>query len=70
MASAQNADDMILDHEGTPFGLVETVKYPGMLENSDIVWEFHAQYLCQNTNDGLSLLRRLRCIFPRGHLQV
>ena len=33
--------------------------------NSDISWDFHVQRLCQNMYYHLSLLRRLRRIFPK-----
>ena len=38
--------------------------------NSDISWDFHVQRLCQNMYYHLSLLRRLRPIFPKDLLQV
>ena len=38
--------------------------------NYDISWDFHVQRLCQNMYYHLSLLRRLRSIFPRDFLQV
>ena len=61
-----NVDDFILNNEGTPLELVENAKYVGMSINSDISWDFHVQQrLCQNMYYHLSLLRRLRRIFPK-----
>ena len=51
-----------------PLELVENAKYLGMTINSDISWDFHVQRLCQNMYYHLSLLRRLRRIFPRDLL--
>ena len=51
-----------------PLELVEHAKYLGMTINSDISWDFHVQRLCQNMYYHLSLLRRLRRIFPRDLL--
>ena len=48
--------------------LVENAKYLGMSINSDISWDFHVQRLCQNMYYHLSLLRRLRPIFPKDLL--
>ena len=48
--------------------MVENEEYLGMFLNSDISWNFHVQCLCQNMYFHLSLLRRLRSIFPRGLL--
>ena len=53
-----------------PLELVENAKYLGMSINSDISWDFHVQRLCQNMYYQLSLLRRLRRIFPKELLQV
>ena len=39
-----------------------------MTINSDISWDFHVQRLCQNMYYHLSLLRRLRRIFPKDLL--
>ena len=58
-----NIDEFILNYEGTLLELVENAKYLGMSINSDISWDFHVQRLCQNMH--LSLLWRLRSIFPR-----
>ena len=48
-----------------PLELVENAKYLGMSINSDISWDFHVQRLCQNMYYHLSLLRRLRRMFPK-----
>ena len=58
----------ILNYEGTPSELVEKDKYLGMFINSNITWDFHVQRFCQNMYYPLSLLRRLRSIFPRDLL--
>ena len=63
-----NFDEFILNYEGMPLELVENAKYLGMTINSDISWDFHVQRLCQNMYYHLSLLRRLRRIFPRDFL--
>ena len=63
-----NVDDFILKYEGTPLKLVENAKYLGMSINSDSSWDFHVQRLCQNMYYHLSLLRRLRPIFPKDLL--
>ena len=60
-----NVDEFILNYEGMPLELVENAKYLGMSINSDISWDFHVQRLCQNMYYHLSLLRRLRRIFPK-----
>ena len=43
-------------------------QYLGMLINSDISWDFHIQNLCKQMHYLLSLLRRLRAIFPQNLL--
>ena len=48
-----------------PLELLENAKYLGMFIDFDISWDYHVQRLCQNTYFHLSLLRRLRCIFPK-----
>ena len=63
-----NVDDFIFKYESTPLELVENAKYLGMSINSDISWDFHVQRLCQNIYYHLSLLRRLRRIFPKDLL--
>ena len=63
-----NVDEFILNYEGMPLELVENAKYLGMTINSDISWDFHVQRLCQNMYYHLSLLRRLRRIFPNNLL--
>ena len=60
-----NVDEFILNYEGMSLKLVENAKYLGMSINSDISWDFHVQRLCQNIYYHLSLLRRLRRIFPK-----
>ena len=60
-----NVDEFISNYEGTPLELVEKAKYLGMSINSDISWDFHVQRLCQNLYYYLSLLRRLRRLFPK-----
>ena len=63
-----HVDEFILNYEGMPLELVEYAKYLGMTINSDISWDFHVQQLCQNMYYHLSLLRRLRRIFPKDLL--
>ena len=63
-----NVDEFISNYEGVPLELVENAKYLGMTINSDISWDFHVQRLCQNMSYHLSLLRRIRRIFPRDLL--
>ena len=63
-----NIDDFILKYEGTPLELVENVKYLSMSVNSNISWDFNVQRLCQNMYYHLSLLRRLRRMFPNDIL--
>ena len=63
-----NVDEFILNYEGMPLELVENAKYLGMTINSDISWDFYVQRLCQNMYYHLSLLRRLRRIFPKDIL--
>ena len=63
-----NVDDFILKYEGMPLRLVENAKYLGMSINFDISWDFHVQRLCQNTYYHLSLLRRIRRLFPKDLL--
>ena len=60
-----NVDEFRLNYEGMPLELVENAKYLDMSINSDISWDFHVQRLCQNLYYHLSLLRRLRRIFPK-----
>ena len=52
----------------TPLELVERAKILGMFINSDISWDFHIQNLCKQMHYLLSLLRRLRAIFPENLL--
>ena len=61
-------DDFVINYNDTPLELVERAKYLGMFINSDISWDFHIQNLCKQMHYLLSLLRRLRAIFPPNHL--
>ena len=61
-------DDFILSYNDTPLELVENAKYLGMFINCDISWDFHVRRLCQSTYYHISLLRRLRRIFPMNLL--
>ena len=61
-------DDFILSYDDTPLELVENAKYLGMFINCDIPWDFHVRRLCQSTYYHISLLRRLRRIFPMNLL--
>ena len=63
-----DVDDFILSYDDTPLELVENANYLGMFINCDISWEFHARRLCQITYYHISLLRRLRRIFPMNLL--
>ena len=51
-----------------PLELIENAKYLGMTIHSDISWDVHVQRLCQSMDYHLSLLRRLRRIFPKDLL--
>ena len=61
-------DDFVINYNDTPLELVERDKYLGMFINSDISWDFHIQNLCKQLHYLLSLLRRLRDIFPQNLL--
>ena len=63
-----NVDDFILSYDDTPSELVENAKYLGTLINCDISWDYHVRRLCQSTYYHISLLRRLRRIFPMNLL--
>ena len=63
-----NLDDFVMNFDDTPLELVERAKYLGMFINSDISWDFHIQNLCKQMRYLLSLLRRLRSIFPENLL--
>ena len=63
-----NVDDFILISDNTPLELVENAKYLGMFINCDISWDFNVRRLCQSTYYHISLLRRLRRIFPMNLL--
>ena len=63
-----NVDNFILNYDDTPLELVENAKYLGMFINCDISWDFHVRHLCQTTYCHISLLRRLRRIFPKNLL--
>ena len=63
-----NVDDFILSYDDTPLELVENAKYLGMFINCDISWDFHVRRLWQTTYYHISLLRRLRRIFPKNLL--
>ena len=63
-----NVDDFILSYDDTPLELVENAKYLGVFINCDISWDFHVRCLCQTTYYHISLLRRLRRIFPKNLL--
>ena len=63
-----NVDDFILSYDDTPLELVENTKYLGMFINCDISWDFHVRRLCHSTYYHISLLRRLRRIFPMNLL--
>ena len=60
-----NVADFILSYDDKPLELVENAKYLGMFINCDISWDFHG---CQSTYYHISLLRRLRRIFPMNLL--
>ena len=51
----------------TSLALVESAKYLGIFITSDISWDFHIQILCKQMYYLLSLLRRLRAIFPQTY---
>ena len=61
-------DDFVINYNDTPLELVERAKYLGMFINSYISWDFHIQNLCKQMHYLLSLLRRLRAIFPQNLL--
>ena len=61
-------DDFVINYNDTPLELVERAKYLGMFINSDVSWDFHIQNLCKQMHYLLSLLRRLRAIFPQNLL--
>ena len=61
-------DDFVINYNDTPLELIERAKYLGMFINSDISWDFHIQNLCKQMRYLLSLLRRLRSIFPENLL--
>ena len=63
-----NVGDFILSYDDTPLELVENAKYLGMFINCDITWDFYVRHLCQSTYNHISLLRRLRRIFPMNRL--
>ena len=63
-----NVNDFILSYDDTPLELVENAKYLGMFINCDISWDFYVRRLCQSTYYHISLLRRLRHIFPMNLL--
>ena len=63
-----NVDNFILSYDDTSLDLVENAKYLGMFINCDILWDFHVRRLCQSTYYHISLLRRLRRIFPMNLL--
>ena len=63
-----NVDDFNLSYDDTPLELVENAKYLGMFKNCDISWDFHVQRLCPTTYYHISLLKRLRRIFPKNLL--
>ena len=55
-----------MNYNDTPIELVERAKYLDMFINSDISWDFHIQNRCKQMRHVLSLLRRLRSIFPEN----
>ena len=63
-----NVDNFILSYDDTPLELVENAKYLGMSIICDISWDFHVRRRCQSTYCHISLLRRLRRIFPMNLL--
>ena len=63
-----NVNDFTLSYDDTPLELVENAKCLSMFINCDISWDFHVLRLCQSTHYHISLLRRLRCIFPMNLL--
>ena len=63
-----NVDDFIVSYDDMPLKLVENAKYLDMFINCDISWDFHVRRLCQSTYYHISLLRRLRRIFPMNLL--
>ena len=63
-----NVDDFILSYDDMPLDLAENAKYRGMFINCDVSWDFHVRRLCQTTYYHISLLRRLRRIFPTNLL--
>ena len=63
-----NLDDFVINYNNTPLELVQRAKYLGMFINSYISWDFCIQNLCKQMRYLLSLLRRLRSIFPENLL--
>ena len=63
-----NLDDFVMNCNDTHLELVERAKCLVMFINSDISWDFHIQNLCKQMRCLLSLLRRLRSIFPENLL--
>ena len=63
-----NVHDFILSYDDTSLERVENAKYLDMFINCDIWWEFHVRRLCLTTYYHISLLRRLRRIFPMNIL--
>ena len=63
-----NLDDFVINYNDTPLESVERAGYLGKLTNYDISWDFHIQNLCKQMHYLLSLLGRLRAIFPTNLL--
>ena len=63
-----NVDDFILSYDETRLELVENAKYLGMFINCDISWDFHVWSLYRTAYYHISLLRRLRRIFPMNRI--
>ena len=63
-----NLDDFVINNNDTHVELVERAKYLGMFINSDISRDSHIQNLYKQMRYLLSLLRRLRSIFPENLL--
>ena len=60
-----NLDDFVITFDQTPLEIVDKAKYLGIFISSDLSWDTQVSHLCRQMGYYLSLLRRLRKIFPR-----
>ena len=61
---ALSLEDFHIAYEGNVLDVVTQAKYLGLHICSDLSWDVHIQHMCKQLSYYISMLRRLRAIFP------